>query len=111
MRAARFSLTSVIGRRSSGLSIRPTRHSQCLIGGALPGVAGAHVATGHSICGILNAPATGEAIADLILDGAPRALDLTPFRPARLSPFEAVRLQTAIPAAPDEGAGWAEDRR
>ena len=62
--------------------------------GAVPGVAGAYVATGHSVWGILNAPATGEAIADLIVDGASRAVDLSPFDPARLPPFEAARLRT-----------------
>ena len=41
--------------------------------GAIPGARGAYVATGHSVWGILNAPATGEAMAELILDGATRA--------------------------------------
>jgi glycine/D-amino acid oxidase-like deaminating enzyme len=33
---------------------------------------------------MLNAPATGEAIAELILDGAARHVDLTAFAPGRL---------------------------
>ena len=45
---------------------------------------GAYVATGHSVWGMLNAPATGEAVAELILDGATRAVDIRPFDPARL---------------------------
>jgi hypothetical protein len=36
--------------------------------GAVPGVDGAYVATGHSVWGMLNAPATGEAMSELILD-------------------------------------------
>ena len=44
---------------------------------------GAYVATGHSVWGILNAPATAEALAELICDGGATALDLTPFRPDR----------------------------
>ena len=52
--------------------------------GAIPGAPGAYVATGHSVWGILNAPATGEAVAELILDGATRAVDLSSFDPARL---------------------------
>jgi glycine/D-amino acid oxidase-like deaminating enzyme len=40
--------------------------------GAVPGVEGAYVATGHSVWGMLNAPATGEAMSELILDGAAR---------------------------------------
>jgi glycine/D-amino acid oxidase-like deaminating enzyme len=54
--------------------------------GRVPGVAGAYVATGHGPWGMLNAPATGLALAELIVDGAPSLLDLTPFDPARLPP-------------------------
>jgi glycine/D-amino acid oxidase-like deaminating enzyme len=52
--------------------------------GAIPNAPGAYVATGHSVWGILNGPATGEAMAELILDGATRTVDLSPFDPARL---------------------------
>jgi len=51
---------------------------------ARAGVAGAYVATGHSVWGILNAPATGEAMAELILDGVAHKVDLRPFDPSRL---------------------------
>jgi glycine/D-amino acid oxidase-like deaminating enzyme len=34
--------------------------------------AGPRLATGYNVWGILNAPATGEALAELIDDGAPR---------------------------------------
>ena len=50
----------------------------------MPGIAGAYVATGHSVWGILNAPATGEAMAELIVDGAAKTVDLSPFDPGRL---------------------------
>ena len=53
--------------------------------GAIPGARGAYVATGHSVWGILNGPATGEAMAELILDGEARSVDLSPFDPARLA--------------------------
>jgi glycine/D-amino acid oxidase-like deaminating enzyme len=56
-----------------------------LIGG-VPGVANAYVATGHSVWGILNAPATGEALSELILDGAAESVSLDPFDPGRLKP-------------------------
>ena len=36
----------------------------------------------------LNAPATGEAMAELILDGATRTVDLSPFDPARLEAMD-----------------------
>jgi glycine/D-amino acid oxidase-like deaminating enzyme len=59
--------------------------------GRVPGVAGAYVATGHSVWGILNAPATGEAMAELIADGSAHRVDLRPFDPSRLPPVENVR--------------------
>jgi glycine/D-amino acid oxidase-like deaminating enzyme len=62
--------------------------------GRVPGVEGAYVATGHSVWGILNAPATGEAMAELILDGVTRTVDLTPFDPGRLRPLDPARLQS-----------------
>jgi glycine/D-amino acid oxidase-like deaminating enzyme len=57
-------------------------HGLPLIGPA-PGVKGAFVATGHSVWGILNAPATGEALAELIVEGAARTVDLSAFAPGR----------------------------
>ena len=60
--------------------------------GAVPGAPGAYVATGHSVWGILNAPATGEAVAELILDGAAQTVDLAPFDPARLAALEPERV-------------------
>jgi len=52
--------------------------------GRVPGVAGGDVATGHGPWGILNAPATGQAIAELITEGVAPSVDLRPFDPARL---------------------------
>ena len=53
--------------------------------GPVPGVPGAYVATGHNVWGMLNAPATGEAMAELIAGGGTTKVDLAPFNPARLS--------------------------
>ena len=44
------------------------------------------VATGHSVWGMLNGPATGEAVAQLILDGTASTVSIAAFDPARL-PF------------------------
>ena len=46
-------------------------------------VAGAYVATGHGLWGMLNAPATGLALAEMITEGAATSLDLDAFDPAR----------------------------
>ena len=63
--------------------------------GRVPGTQGAYVATGHSVWGILNAPATGEAMAELIADGTARTVDLTPFDPARLPPLDRDEITTS----------------
>jgi glycine/D-amino acid oxidase-like deaminating enzyme len=59
----------------------------------VPGVDGAYVATGHSVWGMLNAPATGEAMAELILDGGPARVDLAPFAPGRLRALDPALLR------------------
>ena len=51
--------------------------------GRVPGLRGAYVATGHSVWGILNAPATGEAIAALVTEGVSGTVGLSPFDPGR----------------------------
>ncbi len=52
--------------------------------GRVPRTEGAYVATGHNVWGIANSPATGEALAELIVDGKARSVDLRPFDPGRL---------------------------
>jgi glycine/D-amino acid oxidase-like deaminating enzyme len=79
---------------TSGACHRPITRDGLPLIGAVPGARGVYVATGHSVWGILNAPATAEAIAELILDGAARAIDLAPFDPARLSPLDPGGLVT-----------------
>jgi glycine/D-amino acid oxidase-like deaminating enzyme len=71
---------------------RPVTQDGLPLIGAVPGVAGAYVATGHSVWGMLNAPATGEAMSELILDGAAQHVDLAPFAPGRLPPLDSTRL-------------------
>jgi len=74
---------------------RPVAEDGMPLMGPVPGVEGAYVATGHSVWGMLNAPATGEAMAELILEGASRQVDLTPFAPDRLRRFDPARLRGA----------------
>ncbi len=63
---------------------RPVTDDGLPLIGRVPGVSGAYVATGHGPWGMLNAPATGLALAELIADGAASLVDLQPFDPARL---------------------------
>ena len=51
--------------------------------GKIKDVEGAYIATGHSVWGILNSPATGKAMAELIVDGRCTWLNLDSFNPAR----------------------------
>jgi glycine/D-amino acid oxidase-like deaminating enzyme len=73
---------------ASQACFRPVTQDGLPLIGVVPGARGAYVATGHSVWGILNAPATGEAVAELILDGATQAVDLSPFNPGRLPPLD-----------------------
>jgi glycine/D-amino acid oxidase-like deaminating enzyme len=69
---------------------RPVTQDGLPLIGKVPQSDGAYVATGHSVWGILNAPATGEALAELIADGVSPTLDLTPFDPGRLRPLHPI---------------------
>ena len=62
--------------------------------GKVSQIEGAYVATGHSVWGILNAPGTGEALAELIADGGTRCTDLRPFDPTRLQPLDPSLLRS-----------------
>ena len=76
---------SVLARQAC---FRPMTRDGLPLIGPIDGVKGAYVATGHSVWGILNAPATGEAMAELVLDGKATTLDLTAFSPGRMRPAQ-----------------------
>ncbi|HEU0058236.1 MAG TPA: FAD-dependent oxidoreductase [Hyphomicrobiaceae bacterium] len=73
---------------------RPVTQDGLPLIGPVSGLKGAYVATGHSVWGILNAPATGEAMTELLVEGASRALDLSAFDPGRLPSLDPERLST-----------------
>ena len=60
---------------------RPIAADGIPIIGPIPAVAGAYVATGHSVWGMLNAPGTAEALAELLLDGCTTHVPLDAFSP------------------------------
>jgi glycine/D-amino acid oxidase-like deaminating enzyme len=80
-----FATAKIIARQACA---RPMTQDFLPLMGKVPGADGAYVATGHNVWGILNAPATGEAMAALIADGAAGSVDLAPFSPARLRPLD-----------------------
>jgi glycine/D-amino acid oxidase-like deaminating enzyme len=73
---------------------RPVTQDGLPLIGKIPQSEGVYVATGHSVWGILNAPATGEALAELIADGVSRSTDPTPFDSARLEPQDPSLLRS-----------------
>ncbi len=82
--ATRFS--SVLGEAElveQTACLRPLSADELPMIGRAPGLDGAYLATGHGRQGILMSPPTGQAIADLIVDGATDCIDLDPFDPAR----------------------------
>jgi glycine/D-amino acid oxidase-like deaminating enzyme len=87
----KFHAEKIIARQAC---FRPVTQDGLPLIGKVPGVEAAYVATGHNVWGILNAPATGEALAELIADGASRSTDLTPLRP---DPSTAARPRAAAP--------------
>ena len=74
---------------------RPVTQDGLPLIGKLPESEGAYIATGHSVWGILNAPATGEALAELIDLGVAATTDLTPFDPTRLRPLDPASIRIA----------------
>ena len=86
-------LARAAGRVSTTLAAaRVTRRQACYrpvtadglpLIGRVPRVAGVYVATGHGPWGMLNAPATGLGLAELIATGVTSSIDLRPFDPAR----------------------------
>jgi glycine/D-amino acid oxidase-like deaminating enzyme len=62
---------------------RPVTRDGLPLIGRVPSVEGLYVATGHSVWGILNAPATGEAMAELLVEGEASTVDIAAFDPGR----------------------------
>lgn len=65
---------------------RPVCRDAMPLMGEIAGFRGAYVATAHNCWGMLNAPGSGLAMAELIADGRAKSLDLSPFDPGRLAP-------------------------
>lgn len=59
--------------------------------GAAPGLPGFWLANGSSGHGVMHAPALGHLLAELLLDGAARTMDVAPLRPERFADGDAGR--------------------
>lgn len=63
---------------------RPLTRDGVPLIGPVPGAPGLFLGTGHASWGILNSPATGRMLAEMILDGASLSLDAAPYAVERL---------------------------
>lgn len=75
--------SAVVVRRQA--CFRPIAQDGLPLLGSVPGINGAYVATAHNCWGILNAPASGCALAELITQGQSSLLDLEPYDPGRFT--------------------------
>jgi glycine/D-amino acid oxidase-like deaminating enzyme len=87
-----FRAERIIARQAC---FRPVTQDGLPLIGKVPRSAGAYIATGHNVWGILNAPATGEAMTELIADGVAETIDLTPFDPGRARPLDPASIRIA----------------
>ena len=79
--SSRLGEAEVLGRSAC---YRPLTVDGVPLIGPVPGAPGAYLATGHASWGILNAPATGRMVAEMILDGGSHSVDASPFALSRL---------------------------
>jgi D-amino-acid dehydrogenase len=78
------------GRATAWTGARPLTPDGLPLIGLVPGFANLAVASGHAMLGVTLAPATGEAIADLLTTGhAPDVI--LPFDPGRFGPYRGAR--------------------
>ena len=64
--------------------------------GRAPGVENLYLANGSSGHGVMHSPAIGQLLAEMILEGAARTLDIHPLRPSRFDEGDPVRGNTLL---------------
>lgn len=79
---------------------RPITRDGLPVIGAVSQLEGTYVATGHSVWGMLNAPGTAEALAELITTGTAASLNLAPFSPSRIAAVDPADFETPGSAMP-----------
>ena len=87
-----FRADRIIARQAC---FRPVTEDGLPLIGKVPQLDGAYVATGHNVWGVLNPPATGEALAEMIDDSVARTIDLTPLDPIRLRRLDPSLLRSS----------------
>ena len=79
------------GPRKTQTCMRPCAPDALPVIGAVPGYEGAFINCAHNCWGILWAPASAKALAELILDGAAQTAKLDAFSPRRFSAAKKTR--------------------
>eukprot|EP00899_Mesostigma_viride_P020697 jgi/Mesvir1/28629/Mv04497-RA.2 len=84
--SASFQGLSTVGNAPPDVAqacMRPCPEDGLPIMGPVPTCQGLYMATGHNCWGILWAPVTGKAMAELLVDGKASVVDLSAFTPSR----------------------------
>jgi glycine/D-amino acid oxidase-like deaminating enzyme len=81
------------GPTSTQACMRPCLSDGLPMMGLVPATENAFIACGHNCWGILWAPVTGLAMAELIVDGRASVVDLKPFNPGRFGNLQGMRGQ------------------
>ena len=71
--------------------------------GPIPGLQRAYVAAGFSGHGFMHSPATGQVMAELILDGEARSVDIAPLSVERFARGEWLSEALVFSRPPEEG--------
>ncbi|TVQ32344.1 MAG: FAD-binding oxidoreductase, partial [Phycisphaeraceae bacterium] len=81
--AGRYLASRVVGpARSEWMGLRPCTPDGLPAIGWAPNVGGVFIATGHAMLGLSQGPATGEIVAECVVEGG-TDIDLAPMRPDR----------------------------
>jgi glycine/D-amino acid oxidase-like deaminating enzyme len=86
---ASFKKMSSIGDRTPDVTqacMRPCPSDGLPCMGSVAGIQGAYISAGHNCWGILWAPVSGKAMAEVITKGVCSVLDIAPFNPSRFMP-------------------------
>jgi sarcosine oxidase subunit beta len=71
--------------------------------GRVPGVDRVYVAAGFSGHGFMHSPATGQVMAELLLDGAARSVDISPLGVERFARGEWLSEALVFSRPPEDG--------
>lgn len=77
------SLANQLQVRQSQACMRPCPPDGMPLMGKINHLRGAYISAGHNCWGILWAPSSGKAMAELVMQGKTRDVDLAPFSPHR----------------------------